>query len=308
MQTKEEFLITTSGLSICQTKIAVKEPQQFLVTRSNQSLAVSKDPSQALNREPKESREDSTEGFKIKSETITDAQTKLVTSGSKLETSISSGTLDAEPKGTEHVQFTQKLKAEQAKPSPPTRKSKSTKTSDPIKTDTQEPITLEQAEVRTTDHQAQASVTAPVPVKPEQDPTNAESEKSSIIPYSTPALSDTAVMEKAMVVPARKKSKSSGSPIMHATPAQSKQDSAVSVVDRALPVPTKKVQSPRVETKTAKEPTKTTITTTSAPTEILWEILVSTTTGTTISSSNYSTCTTIITRTFTLAALLRARF
>ncbi|CAL8302952.1 unnamed protein product, partial [Boreogadus saida] len=271
MQTKEEFLITTSGLAICQTNIAVKEPQQFLVTRSNQSLAVSKDPSQALNREPKESREDSTEGFKIKSETITDAQTQLVTSWSKLETSVSSGTLDAEPKGTEHVQSTQKLKAEQAKPSPPTRKSKSTKTSDPIKTDTNEPITLEQAEVKTTAHQAQASVTTPVPLKPEQDPINAESEKSSIIPYSTPALSETAVMEKAMVVPARKKSKSSASPTMRATPAQSKQDSesnrsSVSVVDRALPVPTKKVQSPRVDT-TAKQLTKTTITTTKEKTE-----------------------------------------
>ena len=103
---------------------------------------------------------------------------------------------------------------------------------------------------------AHTSVTAPAP----------ESEKSPLIPYSTPALSETAVVEKAMVVPARKKSKSSGSPIMRATPAQSKQDSSVSVVDRASPVPTKKVQSPKVDT-TAKQPMKTTITTTKEKTE-----------------------------------------
>ncbi|KAK0136194.1 hypothetical protein N1851_027917 [Merluccius polli] len=117
--------------------------------------------------------------------------------------------------------------------------------------------------------QDQASLTSPVAVKTEQVQTKPESEKLAITPDSIPGLAETGVVEEAMVLPARTKSKPAGSPMMRANakPAQSKQDSegplsSVAPVEQSLPVPSRKRQSPKVDRTTAKQPAKTTITTT----------------------------------------------
>ncbi|KAJ3613146.1 hypothetical protein NHX12_019398, partial [Muraenolepis orangiensis] len=123
----------------------------------------------------------------------------------------------------------------------------------------------------TTALKVQVSVTAPVAVKTELVQIKPEREKSPITPDSIPGLAEMVVVEQAMVVPARKKQKSAGSPMMRANdkPSQSKQDSesvlsSVAATEQGLPGPSR--QSSKLD-RTAKQPSKTTITTTKAKME-----------------------------------------